>query len=53
MRNKQRPLIEELPLIGIGIVVATVATAATTAMLWSVRELLHLARLDRPLGGHA
>lgn len=52
MRNNQRPVIFELPLIAAGLVVATLATTAAGAMLWSVRELLHVTRLDRS-AGHA
>jgi hypothetical protein len=53
MRNKQRPVILELPMIAVGLVVATVATTAAAAMLWSVRGVLHLTRLDRSTAGHA
>ena len=52
MRNKQRPVIVELPLIAGGLVVATLATLTAGAMLWSVREVLHLTRLDRSTASH-
>jgi hypothetical protein len=50
MRSKERPIIEEVPLIGVSPIVATVALAAASALPWSVRGVLHLARLDRATG---
>jgi hypothetical protein len=51
MRSKQRsdmPAVEEIPLIAVGFVVATVAMATATALLWTVRGVLRVTGLDRP-----
>lgn len=48
MRNTERAMFKEVPLIGAGFVVITVAAATAGAMAWGLRSLLHLARADRP-----
>lgn len=49
------PVAEEIPVIAVGLVVASAAMATATALLWVVRAALRVTGLDRPAAraGHS
>ncbi len=46
MRNKQMPLIEEVPLIVVGLAAAAVGAAVYGAVLGTTRAVLHVTGAD-------
>ena len=52
MKTKQLPLIEEAPIIVVGLAVASAAAIAAAATAGTVRVLMRLTGLDRPTPAH-
>ena len=52
MKTKQLPLIEEAPIIVVGLAVASAAALAAAAVAGTARLFLRLTRLDRPTPAH-
>ena len=52
MKAKQLPLIEEAPLIVVGLAVASAAALAAAALTATARVVMRLTKLDRPTPAH-